>query len=183
MVESVALESGEILVSELGEKLKLNALSSEEAYKELYKTCACEEFSKLMVENRPYINKEDLLSNARSIYEGLNKSHWLEAFEGHPKIGDVNSLKEKFQNTKTTASGEQSGVDTASDVILNDLALYNEKYLNKFGYIFIVCATGKTAIEMLNILRKRIENNEDEEIYIAAMEQLEITLLRMEKLI
>ena len=177
------LECGGILMNDLKNNIKINDLDSVSAYKAFYQTCACQQFCQLMVESRPYKSKEDLLEKAKSIFLSLTKEQWLESFEGHPKIGDVNSLKEKFQNTKLTASNEQSGVDSASNVILKDLALYNEKYFNKFGYIFIVCATGKSALEMLNILRKRIEHNEDEEIYIASSEQIEITLLRMEKII
>jgi OHCU decarboxylase len=170
-------------VTKTNENLKINDLNSKDAYNEFFKTCACKEFSRQMVEQIPFTDKAELLKKTRAIFEGLSKDHWLESFEGHPKIGDVNSLKEKFQNTKMTAASEQSGVDTASDVILSDLALYNEKYLNKFGHIFIVCATGKSAADMLKVLRQRIENSLEEEIYIASMEQLEITLLRMEKLI
>jgi OHCU decarboxylase len=175
MVESVVLEFGGIL--------KINLLDPEEAYQEFYNTCACEDFCKQMVDARPFKDKDELLSTGRTLFESLNKEHWLEAFMGHPKIGDVNSLKEKFKETKLIASDEQSGVNSASEIILNDLALYNEKYFNKFGYIFIVCATGKSAVEILSILRNRIENEEEEEIYIASIEQLEITLIRMEKLL
>jgi 2-oxo-4-hydroxy-4-carboxy-5-ureidoimidazoline decarboxylase len=183
MVVLVDLEFGEISMSNTEKGLTINSLDAESAYKAFYQTCACNEFCKLMVETRPYINKEELFNKAKDIFKSLNKDQWLESFEGHPKIGDVNSLKEKFKNTKATASNEQSGINSASDVILNDLTLYNEKYFNKFGYIFIICATGKTALEMLTLLRKRIEHNEEEEIYIASLEQLEITLIRMEKLV
>jgi 2-oxo-4-hydroxy-4-carboxy-5-ureidoimidazoline decarboxylase len=106
----------------------------------------------------------------------------LEAFEHHPKIGDINSLKEKYPNTKEWASDEQAGINVASEEVLHAVAKGNEDYEKKFGYIFIVCATGKSAGEMRQILESRLMNNPDEEIQIAAEEQNKITKLRLEKL-
>ena len=161
----------------------INEMSEEEAIVAFYSTCACDEFAKTMTKLRPFKNIEMLKEKTKIVFEGLTKEQWKESFEGHPKIGDVASLKEKYQSTKSMVAGEQAGVNHASDEVINDLALYNEKYLTKFGYIFIVCASGKSAAEMLAILRKRIENNPEEEIFIASQEQLEITYLRMEKLL
>ena len=93
------------------------------------------------------------------------------------------SEMKKFTNTAAWASGEQSGVNTATDEIIKLLSEGNRLYEEKFGYIFIVCATGKSAIEMLNLLNERLKNNPEEEIQIAADEQTKITKLRIEKLL
>ena len=106
----------------------------------------------------------------------------MEAFEHHPKIGDINSLKEKFADTAGWAEVEQSGVISSNEKTLQDLAKGNEEYENKFGFIFIVCATGRSAEEMLADLNSRINNSKEEEIKIAAAEQLKIAKLRLEKL-
>ena len=81
------------------------------------------------------------------------------------------------------AGKEQSGVESASDKVLSELSTFNKEYENKFGYIFIVCATGKSADEMLSLVRERIHNSAEEEIHIAAAEQNKITKLRLEKLL
>jgi 2-oxo-4-hydroxy-4-carboxy-5-ureidoimidazoline decarboxylase len=124
----------------------------------------------------------DLVETAEEKWWECSEKDWLEAFEHHPKIGDINSLKKKYANTVGWASNEQSGVTAAPDEILNALAKGNDDYEKKFGYIFIVCATGKSAGEMLEIFQSRLPNNAEEEIQIAADEQLKITKLRLEKL-
>jgi len=134
----------------------------------------------------PFIPADDLvelLEDAESQWWLCNEEDWKEAFTHHPKIGDLDSLKKKFANTAVWASGEQSGVNTATDVILNALAEGNRLYEEKFGYIFIVCASGKSAEEMLGMLNERLKNNPEDEIRIAADEQNKITLLRLEKLL
>lgn len=129
----------------------------------------------------------ELLEDAEEIWFELSTDDWKEAFSHHPKIGDVDSLKKKFDAvdlvTTGWASGEQSGVNTASPQLLEALAEGNRQYEEKFGYIFIVCATGKSAEEMLGILHQRLRNSPEEEIKIAADEQNNITKLRLEKLV
>ena len=115
--------------------------------------------------------------------EALAESDWQEAFTHHPQIGDRESLKKKFASTAGWAGNEQSGTATATEDVLDELAEYNHQYREKFGYIFIVCATGKTALEMLTMLKQRIENSRETEILIAAGEQAKITRLRLEKLL
>lgn len=112
----------------------------------------------------------------------LDRLDWLEALAAHPRIGDLHSLREKFASTADWASGEQAGVAGAGDDLIRALADGNRDYEAKFGYIFIVCATGKTAAEMLAILRERLLNGPGAELRIAAAEQAEIMRLRLEKL-
>ena len=125
----------------------------------------------------------ELLEDAEEQWFKCSESDWKEAFSHHPKIGDTASLKKKFSSTAQWASGEQSGVNAASQQTIEALAEGNRKYEDKFGYIFIVCATGKTAEEMLEILTSRLSNDPKDEIEIAADEQNKITKLRLEKLL
>ena len=135
-----------------------------------------------MTQDRPYAHAQALVEKAAQAWEKLGRDDWLEAFGAHPKIGDIESLKAKYSATKNLAESEQSGVTQASQQVLEELAAKNKEYEEKFGYIFIVCATGKTADEMLNILRSRIVNSSNEELKKAIEEQKKITRLRLEKL-
>jgi 2-oxo-4-hydroxy-4-carboxy-5-ureidoimidazoline decarboxylase len=130
----------------------------------------------------PAKSLDEVLKQADLKWNQCDEQDWLEAFEHHPKIGDINSLKQKFANTAQWASNEQSGVNTADDEILQELAKGNDDYEKKFGFIFIVCATGKTAGEMLSILQARLLNDPADEIKIAAAEQSKITQIRLQKL-
>lgn len=131
----------------------------------------------------PVESKVSLFEQAEIIWFACSESDWREAFRHHPKIGDINSLREKFAGTKAWAAGEQSGVSVATQQVLADLAEGNRRYEEKFGYIFIVCATGKSADEMLDLLNERLPNSPETEILIAMQEQNKITKLRLEKLL
>ncbi|GAA4746425.1 2-oxo-4-hydroxy-4-carboxy-5-ureidoimidazoline decarboxylase [Flavisolibacter ginsenosidimutans] len=162
---------------------ELNNLPSEQRKNELRKCCGAEAWVEKMNAAFPFLDEDILLQSGDEVWNGLTKKDWLEAFTHHPKIGDVNSLKEKFAATAKWASGEQSSVQQASQHIIEELAKGNSEYEAKFGYIFIVCATGKSADEMLQILKTRLPNSKEEEIKIAAAEQARITKLRLEKLL
>lgn len=129
----------------------------------------------------PFSDRDALLQKADDVWNGLSESDWREAFAHHPKIGDVESLKKKFATTASLASNEQASVKQASQQTLQSLTRGNDAYEEKFGFIFIVCATGKSAEEMLRILQSRLPNNREEEIKIAAAEQAKITTLRLQK--
>lgn len=162
---------------------ELNALPKEQIREELFKCCGSSRWANLLSELFPYNNKESLLYSSEKIWKQLDKEDWLEAFTHHPKIGDVKSLQKKFASTAKWASGEQSAVSKASDEVIQALAYGNSLYEDKFGFIFIVCATGKSADEMLGLLKQRLPNNKEEEILIAAEEQNKITAIRLEKLL
>jgi 2-oxo-4-hydroxy-4-carboxy-5-ureidoimidazoline decarboxylase len=149
----------------------------------LTKCCGSEKWINSMIREMPFNTKEEIFNNAEKVWYSLNKEDWLEAFSQHPKIGDINSLTEKFYSTKELAGNEQAGVNDASIETLTELAKLNDEYEKKFGYIFIVCASGKSADEMLHIIKERIKNNSETEIKIAMEEQNKITKLRLEKLI
>ncbi len=162
---------------------KLNELTDKEAAELLSKCCGAKKWIDGMTDARPFKNESDIIENAEKIWTALDKSDWLEAFKHHPKIGDINSLRKKYSSTKQLAENEQSGVNDASMEVLEDLSRLNDEYEKKFGYIFIVCATGKTADEMLSIIKSRINNDQQTEIKLAMEEQNKITKLRLEKLL
>ena len=162
---------------------ELNLHSESDAELLFMQCCTSSNWSKRMVSGRPYKNITTLKSEANSFWEKASESDFLQAFEGHPKIGNIDSLREKYSSTKALASGEQSSVSQASEQVITDLATGNEEYLKKFGFIFIVCATGKSAEEMLELLEVRMHNNYDNEMKIAAGEQHKITIIRLNKLL
>ena len=162
---------------------ELNTLPRQQLKAELLKCCGSSAWVNKML---PFFPAEDLvevLEDAEEQWYKCSEEDWKEAFAHHPKIGDIESLKKKFASTADWASGEQSGVDTASQQTIEALAKGNKAYENKFGYIFIVCATGKSADEMLGLLTTRLLNDPKDEIEIAADEQNKITKLRLEKLL
>jgi 2-oxo-4-hydroxy-4-carboxy-5-ureidoimidazoline decarboxylase len=160
-----------------------NILPKEQLVTELTKCCGSSAWVKGMLEFIPADDMVELLEDAESVWYQCSEADWKEAFAHHPKIGDTASLREKFASTADLASGEQSGVGAASEQTIAALAEGNRLYEEKFGYIFIVCATGKTAEEMLEMLQARLRNSPEEELEIAADEQNKITKLRIEKLL
>ncbi len=161
----------------------LNELEDEELYETFEKCCGASNWIIGMMNARPISSITQLQNKADEIWSQMNITDGYEAFTHHPKIGDKKNLEEKFASTKDWAGNEQSGVDDAKKDVLSDLATANEKYFKKYGYIFIVCATGKSAKEMLDIIHQRMNNNPDDEIKIAMGEQHKITKLRLEKLL
>lgn len=131
----------------------------------------------------PADNIERLLEEAEEIWEECSGDDWKEAFAHHPMIGDVESLSKRFSSTAEWASGEQAAVNNANKEVIEALADSNRLYEEKFGYIFIVNATGKSAEEMLDMLQKRLPHKPEDEIKIAAAEQNKITKLRLQKLL
>jgi len=131
------------------------------------------------MERRPFGNDARLLRTARIEWFGLTEADWLEAFSHHPQIGDRASLAARFPATHDLSAKEQAAVAQAHDDVLSALAEANATYHERFGFIFIVCATGKTAEDMLALLRARLSNNRATELRIAAEEQAKITALRL----
>lgn len=135
-----------------------------------------------MTQLRPFDSEGALYDTAERLWWVLEPSDWLEAFAAHPKIGDFDSLRTKLVATAAWAAGEQASVIGAPEDLLRELAEANRRYEERFGYLFIVCATGKPAEEMLAILKERLLNDAEAEIEIAAAEQAKITRIRLEKL-
>ena len=136
-----------------------------------------------MVNARPFQTLETLLATSNEIWSSLDRSDWLEAFRSHPKIGEKKAADKVSAQSQQWSGQEQSGVATASDDTVSSLAALNHDYEQKFGYIFIICATGKSSSEMLTALRERLQHDAEAELPIAAAEQSKITELRLKKLL
>lgn len=160
-----------------------NRLEPAAAAEALARCCGSGRWVEEMLQRRPYRHFADICHAAEAVWWSLDPADWLEAFRHHPKIGDVDRLREKFAATAQWAQGEQAGVNAATEETLAALAEGNLLYEARFGYIFIVCATGKSAGEMLALLQERLGNEPDAELKIAAGEQAKITRIRLEKLL
>ena len=143
--------------------------------------CGSRRWVQSMLDARPFSDSAALFAAAESAFATLERDDWLEAFAAHPKIGDLEGLRARFPTTHQLSSGEQAGVAGASEDILQRLAAGNTAYQERFGYLFIVCASGKGAGEMLALLEERLHNEPDRELEIAAGEQAKITRLRLHR--
>jgi 2-oxo-4-hydroxy-4-carboxy-5-ureidoimidazoline decarboxylase len=159
--------------------LRLDAAAEAGARALLQQCCGSRAWVERMTARRPFGSREAMLQAARDEWFALTADDWLEAFSHHPKIGDRESMSRRFAATAHLAAREQSGVDHATAAVLAALADGNDRYERKFGFIFIVCATGKTAGEMLRLLESRLPHGHDVELRIAAEEQAKITELRL----
>jgi len=157
---------------------KFNSLSKKDVESALFSCCGSTLWVKNVVTGFPFENEQSLLTKATEVwYNDCAPEDYLESFRHHPEIGDVKSLQEKF------AGKEQASISQADQETIEALAKANMDYKIKFGFIFIICATGKSAIEMLNLLQARLKNNIEEERNIAMGEQMKITIIRFQKLI
>jgi 2-oxo-4-hydroxy-4-carboxy-5-ureidoimidazoline decarboxylase len=160
----------------------LNSLDAAAVMAELQKCCGSTWWCEQVAARRPLISDDKLWDIVEEFFDQMPREAWLEAFAAHPMIGDLKSLRMKFAGNREWSGGEQAGVTVASDEVLQALARGNEEYFERFGYLFIVCATGKTANEMLALLYQRLDNDAESELTIAADEQRKITRLRLDKL-
>lgn len=162
---------------------RLNLLPTREAEKEFLKCCGSQRWAKRMVDARPFASVEELMAKADRIWWELEPQDWLEAFHSHPKIGEKKAAAATSTEAQKWSEAEQAGTRGSAPGTMQALADLNRKYEEKFGYIFIVCATGKSSEEMLEILRERMNKVPEDELSIAAGEQAKITQLRLNKLI
>jgi 5-hydroxyisourate hydrolase / 2-oxo-4-hydroxy-4-carboxy-5-ureidoimidazoline decarboxylase len=155
-----------------------NTLNKETASKHLFDCCGSIKWVSAMMSHFPFTSEKQLVDvSAQLWYDECDETDWRESFTHHPKIGDVQSLTEKF------AGKEQAGVAVATSETIEALAKANTDYESKNGFIFIVCATGKSASEMLQLLLDRLKNSPEEELHIAMGEQQKITIIRFKKLL
>ena len=162
---------------------QLNSLLSAQAEDEFLKCCGSKRWASEMADARPFANTDELAAKADSIWWSLGEEDWLEAFRAHPKIGEQKAAAAQSEQARSWSAREQSGVQEAATETKAALAAGNREYENRFGFIFIVCATGKTSDEMLRILNARLQNAHGTELRVAAAEQRKITQLRLEKLL
>lgn len=161
-----------------------NALRPSEAHEALERCCGAHRWVEGMIAARPFASPQAMFDAADRIWKHMGRHDILEAFDHHPRIGqDVASLRKKFASTAGWASQEQAGAASATEETLQGLAQGNKDYEAKFGHIFIVCASGKSAAEMLALLQGRLGNEPEAELAVAAEEQRKITRIRLEKLL
>jgi OHCU decarboxylase len=166
---------------------ELNALSREDAEREILRCCGSERWAREMAARRPWANLEALAEEADKIWHGLGTADHLQAFAAHPRIGEGRGSEAggagRDDARDRWSSQEQSRVSAAGDEVRARLARANDDYQARFGFIFIVCASGRSAEEMLAIVEERLKHSREEELRIAAGEQRKITRLRLEKLV
>lgn len=162
---------------------ELNQLSQQQAIETFSRCCAAGAWARQMADLRPFFDLAEVEKAADRAWATMTEADLLEAFAAHPQIGNLATLRERYADTKILAAGEQSSVAAASEQMLWALAQDNQAYLEKFGFIFIVCATGKSAEQMLALLRARLPNDRSTEMKNAAEEQRKITAIRLRKLL
>jgi OHCU decarboxylase len=162
---------------------QLNSLSPAQAEAEFLKCCGSTRWAQAMTATRPFKSIDDLLAKADSVWWSLDKEDWLEAFRAHPKIGEKKAAVAQSEQAQSWSAQEQSGTAGAAAEIVAALAEGNREYEQRFGFIYIVCAAGKSSEEMLTILKRRLQNDGETELPSAAEEQRKITRLRLEKLL
>lgn len=168
----------------MNEKLaELNHTSQKTAESAFLSCCGSHCWAQKMAEARPFADVSALLDCAEEIWRNLESKNWLEAFGAHPKIGAKKAVQQATAQSAQWSEGEQSAINTANNSVLTELEESNYLYEKKFGFIFIVCATGKSAEEMLEICQKRLSNDAAKEIRVAAEEQSKITEIRLKKLL
>ena len=161
----------------------LNGLPADEARAALARCCGAARWVNGMMKRRPFASSGDLHAAADEIFATLGEDDLREAFAHHPRIGaNVDELRARFAATSAWAGAEQAGAVGADEAVLEALRAGNLAYEQRFGFLFIVCATGKSAAEMLALLRARLSNRPEVELPLAAAEQAKITHLRLEKL-
>jgi OHCU decarboxylase len=162
---------------------RINSLPSEQAEADFLKCCGSRRWAAKMTAERPFENLEEMVTAADRIWWALESADWLEAFDSHPRIGEKKAAASVARESLIWSETEQSGTRDSAQQTMDEMAELNRKYQEKFGFIYIVCATGKSAEEMLGILRERLNNNAATELHNAATEQAKITTLRLNKLI
>lgn len=149
----------------------------------LTRCCGAARWVTGMLTRRPFGSDDALFAAADEVWSAATRDDVLEALTHHPRIGaNMDELRKKFATTASWSAGEQSGASSASEETLTALRDGNLRYEARFGHIFVVCATGKTAAEMLALLEARLSHDADEELRVAQQEQGKITKLRLEKL-
>ena len=156
----------------------LNCADTQSARQRFLGFCHCQKWVERMVDARPFASEAALFDMADECWAECDEQDYLEAFKAHPRIGDRKALAQKLA---ARVQKEQGQVSAAPDSVIDALAEGNDTYFDRFGYIFIICATGKSAEHMLDRLRQRLSNDRDTELRIAAEQQRLIMTLRMQQ--
>lgn len=159
---------------------ELNQLPAVDAVSALYGCCHCQGWAEAVAAARPFVSMDELLQRAQQVWSCADEQDILDAFSGHARIGDIELLRSRYAGRATQ---EQGQVLQASEAVIQALYRLNKDYEAKNGFIFIVCASGKSAEEMLRLLQDRMDNPRDVELQNGAREQGEITRLRLVKML
>jgi OHCU decarboxylase len=157
-----------------------NIASPDAATAALLSCCAATRWAETIVTRRPFANDKQLFAAADEAWANMQEPDWMQAFRAHPRIGE-RKVEHATAQSKQWSSQEQSSVDQAQAKILAELAADNRQYEEAFGFTYIVCATGKSAQEMLQILRRRLRSDRQTELREAAEQQRQITQIRLRK--
>ncbi len=161
---------------------ELNALPEADSAEALLKCCGAPRWVTGMLALRPFSDAATLHRCADEVWQQMEEADWLQAFAAHPRIG-APKPPEVAHNTAGWTSGEQAGMQSADERLKAEMAQKNVEYEQKFGFIYIVCASGKSATELLTLLNRRLGSERNQELQTAAAEQIQITHLRLEKLL
>jgi OHCU decarboxylase len=155
---------------------ELNTLPREAALKQFLSICRSGKWAESMTDSRPYADTAQLQRTAESVWLGLGPDDWLEALEGHPRIGERGGAAEEHSRQ------EQAGMDQASSSVRAAIADGNRRYEERFGHVFLIAAAGRGPEEILGELTRRLGNSPEEELRVAAEEHRRITRLRLERM-
>ena len=158
-----------------------NKLPAVEAERQIMACCGSRKWARAMAARRPIASEAALLGASDEIWSGLSAADWMEAFRSHPRIGESRAERPAGGRSAAWSAKEQSVVASSEDAVKLALAEGNREYEKRFGHIFIVCATGKSATEILEILRRRLQNDAAAELREAAEQQRQITQIRLKR--
>ncbi len=162
---------------------RFNRQPRQRALSALLDCCGSENWAQKVAGNRPFTSEAELFEFADKTWAALPREDWLEAFLHHPPIGGTKARAKQSPAASRWSAKEQTSAQKASPELLQELAIQNHVYAEKFGYVFLISATGKTSEDILDALRQRLLNDPETELRVAAEEQRKITLLRLEKLL
>jgi 2-oxo-4-hydroxy-4-carboxy-5-ureidoimidazoline decarboxylase len=162
---------------------EFDLLSPAQASALLHACCGSRRWVREMVARRPFGSRDRLVREAAAAWRSLGPADWQEAFAHHPRIGERQGARSQSGLGERWSAGEQAGANPAEGTVRQQLERINREYEDRFGYIYIVCASGRTAEDLLQAARARLAHDPAEELEIAAEEQLKITLLRLDKLL
>jgi 2-oxo-4-hydroxy-4-carboxy-5-ureidoimidazoline decarboxylase len=161
----------------------LNALSADRASELFRACCGASRWVAAMVNRRPFFSRHAVLQAADDEWHAMTEADWLEAFSHHPRIGESVAVAGGSATARSWSASEQSAVTSGTEETRIGLARLNHDYETRFGFIYIVCATGRSAGDLLALAKRRMQNDRDSELRVAAEEQRMITRLRLEKLL
>lgn len=162
---------------------ELDAMPEAEAAELFASCCGAWRWVTEMVVRRPFGTRGAVLTVADRVWETMQETDWREAFSHHPRIGEQTGAIPQTARGAAWSAGEQAGMDSAGESLRAELAAVNREYEERFGYIYVVCAAGRTAEELLAFARRRLANDPKAELLTAVQEQEKIMRFRLEKLL